>query len=658
MRKHWPLILLALVAFLALFLFAYGLLDDHQSMSKADAACLDCVRAHIEYQITPANCDALCKIDAEVATHVPWDPWPRVLLLILVILVALAPLGSLWWMHHRHLKVLSEAEQRRDAVKKDAAKKASAGERSLAEGTSRELAEAEERLRFAKEALSDFFVTVAIHFLPYTILAMAMLFEYHYVKEGGGHGAAAVASIMILFILAELGALMLSTVMSVREEAEAIQENAKILKDGVLYASDAIRGEIRSIRIMRHYAALMAPFAEDSTEAAERGSPRDGDRGPSEAFERLVESWGALATISAPKCSGKLLRVLLSRYFEEECKDISGAVERSDVPSEVWPLSSEDRLSGKVAFVATNVGFYASFLGAAVRELRQQSVSSDAHRPCVATVTNVLPSMWWNWMEQRGPQSQSFRFLFEPIQRYRQELERVATGQMAGRVFRTVLVAKDGFRGPLRTTQEWEVERGLVFQVDGDASPVLDQAGRPPAVRWDTLAENYEYLPDLDRERASYRILSGRNPWRFQESNGRLGLFHDGQESDLAEDVRRCRLVLDVYAQAMHPGDRGYTEILSCNANSFAAFDARPDLTFLGACADDDIWSAQDGAYEWHLATLATMDTRTRTMFLTVVHDRTIIAELWRRTKQARTTVSAAGKSMLAKTHNGSWVHV
>jgi hypothetical protein len=173
-------------------------------------------------------------------------------------------------------------------------------------------------------------VTYLIHFIPFFVLSLALLFQLENVVSGKTSSMTAIAGVMILYMLSSLGAGILHVVNEMKNKASELQEN--------LGKADSA---IQTIPIIKHFSKIIG-----SGEGPRLAKP----------IEDLTESWASIADKDREGIKGVVLRTLLYKYFKEENKDVTGGSDRSRVPKECWPYFDEENTTShesKVAFLAT-----------------------------------------------------------------------------------------------------------------------------------------------------------------------------------------------------------------------------------------------------------------------------------------------------------------
>jgi hypothetical protein len=164
-------------------------------------------------------------------------------------------------------------------------------------------------------------------------------------------------------------------------------------------------------------------------------------------------------------------------------------------------------------FVATNFGFYVSFLSEALGGMRRQiNAVSPAHKvPCIATVTNHLPTHFWT-----NPHDLDDKYLLRhadsDLDRYRRSLHDFVTNKLfPGRVFRAVLVAEENdpklnriasAECPLWPAIQWEWEREWVLAASEDGRLLWSTAQNGGAVNSGQIDGRWILIREFLRHKA------------------------------------------------------------------------------------------------------------------------------------------------------------
>jgi hypothetical protein len=440
--------------------------------------------------------------------------------------------------------------------------------------------------------------------VPYCVLALAMVLELPRVAEQGGiHAVGIIASIMILYFLTALAGFLFMEMPEFRERMR------HLLEDRLPWYA--------------HFTAL--------------STPRYGEPAPGRRVTSLLAKWSDVynlgknaddlasendrsADADRERFSKICVGTLLDSYLGEELDDISGQLNRDHVPDALWPPGYENGDKG-VAFMATNLSYFQELLKRLVQKL---AVPLDDRKFCMAVITNVLPSQWWNWPREDGVWGH-----YEPVAEYRDTL--IGAGQYTW-VFRYVLVSNETYRGrsqqiPLLFTQEeadtqknWHCLRANATLALHSSKPVKPDLGQ-------TFLMDELVLP-----------------------SGRDHSYYMGDR--IAPPLNyTAPAVHEVFSEQMHRSKVGWTWILPTSRERFEAprdgsdptkigFGGCADLMFMGNCAADvqDAWS--DGAdVRWGVALMSSLSASSKTMFLTTVYDPERIDRIW---SGARTAVANA----------------
>jgi hypothetical protein len=292
-------------------------------------------------------------------------------------------------------------------------------------------------------------------------------------------------------------------------------------------------------------------------------------------------------------------------------------------------------------------------LAKAIEQIIAQ-IASDSQKklvPCIATITNVLPSHFWNW--PRNQAAIETRHVYDPILNYRNMLNKmVSHSVIPGRVYRTILVNKKNDERigmdpeiPLWTWEHWEWEREWYFKVFcdknhptwrqlDDSANILEKENEFKEKPDDEIQKDhiFEFFTSRNTDSPEkynkqindlvtyerkiiklprYNICRVKQYHRkktetapiYDDDNKKLSAElkaeHNTTESNsLTNYIYGCfSKVVDYYKKYMHPNkNTGYTQILGCTKNEFLdlqGFCGRPDVLFLGSCPRDDyedIW--------------------------------------------------------------------
>lgn len=454
---------------------------------------------------------------------------------------------------------------------------------------------------------------VAVHVVPFGILSVSMLLEYEKVKAGEAEGIAAISAIMILFTLSELGLFLFQRVKRAEDISSKLNDQLAAV-DNRFQAFDSqlkkVDSTLEAIPFVNEFLALSAVSAEDNkVVAATRGLLRQ---------YQLFLGQG-------PESTKSLKRLFLSEYLYEELSDLTADLPREEIPKEIWQPEG-------TSYLATNVGFYARFLENAVGRIAKEATGGHVEpdrSPCIAVITNALPSQFWNW-----PYEDRDCWEFYPVARYR-DAQFEGVSKFGLKLFRIMLVANDEVEaGPeafsykrsievphLWSKGEWMRQKEWAFAFannnpSSDKMPLHSHSVRCP--------EN-DYIQGLS--------WTGGNKFS-RDRELRRGYWIFNHLPPEGADVYTYQSVWDHYCNLMHgdsPANGGFSAVYSVSRDEYLGqFEGCPDIMFIGSCGkeDQDAWRGQ--SVQWSLALLSTMSTQTQTMFLAVVSDPVRINALWK----------------------------
>jgi hypothetical protein len=442
---------------------------------------------------------------------------------------------------------------------------------------------------------------LSAHFVPYGILALSMLFEYKKMKQGEAEGLIALASIMIIFIFAELALFIFTNV----RHASYVSKN---LEARVTSFESLVRG----LPWLKHYVKL-----------SDQGVGRDA---VVNAVDELLAEWTALID-SKQDLQRSLLKVFLCQYAHEEIRDVTATLDAASIPPNVIPPIEVRR--GRVSYFATNVGFYAAFVKEAIEHIAKDSragLVDPEQTPCLAVVTSALPSQFWNW-----PLDGKEGVLYEPVFKYVQAQRKGAT-EFALKVFRVVLVGEGTDTPLLWGKEEWFGQREWRFVVDKESSELAKWSYPTPSAMASILVSILEWTQKINNGQA---IFKNRQAFLMTSRKG-------------SDEKYEYELVWPYYCKYIHltrGGEHiGQTQVFAVDKGLFersltdsaGGFGGCPDIMFLGACnaKTNDVWKERNPT--WAMALMTTMSTQTETMFLTLIHDQKAIYELWGYVKRAK----------------------
>jgi len=507
----------------------------------------------------------------------------------------------------------------------------------------------------------EFLLDLTTTAVPLFVLGLAMLLELPKLRtafsptsgsaEGAYDAVGAVAGIMILYALTLLGAFVFDKLAKAKKEiTDANEEMVKTLTT----ASTWLGLQQRLAATRGLYVPAPAPFVEEMLKvwAGIHLPDKDADGAAS-----------AVVLTDPGKVAAVCMSTLLAVYAKEESTDLSGQLPWYRVPPSVRPPGIErgkDAAKGRVSFFATNVGFYATFLSNVVSQLDEIGRSSKLS-PCVAVVTNVLPSHWWNWPIEKGQHG-----IYPPIVQYRKAQEVFV--RQGGQIFRKVVVLdKQQALSPLLHSldESWveeELKRDhLLFWRNPDAPDVPLRVGLSgdttfnEALLTDVLGcvSRADDLTEPQKRAVFSQVLEKTNGsrkravyWVF-DSALRIDckcLCATNEHPDGS-----CRQsVLSHYTATMHRegGSQkiGSTDIhhvplaffqKPLGAEPPGGLGGCPDIMFLGLNKQNQsVWD-RDSDPQWGCALMASMAPATETMFLTVLRDTKDIKKFWEATRAA-----------------------
>jgi hypothetical protein len=452
----------------------------------------------------------------------------------------------------------------------------------------------------------DNLLDLTIHAVPFGILSLSMLFEYPKFRDGQHDGLAALASIMILFILAELGLFLFHSV-----------KRAEKVSDDLDKTFGRVDKKLNVLPWMEPYLKLAMPNGRES--------------GLVETIGAIITEYAAISS-RTDELNSQLVRHFLHDYLAEELKDLKAVLEDQLIPKAVVPPFSDKE--GNVSYFATNVGFYGKFLDNAVKHLaghatKDGNLDNPLVHPCIAVITNALPSQFWLW-----PRDDRYGEDYLPIAEYRKaQIEGVAKGRL--RIFRSILVADDENNGAADAV----LYRSRVIPVLWSKTEWTREA------HWNLVFHDTDhtklYRVDEAKEIKDEYLVPHLRSWVSNAEERRSGYVMTERPINLP-----CEEVWRHYCKHFHlvrSEPRGRTDILKITKKQFYAalpngLNGCPDIMFLGVCKSDveDVWKADISDSNWALALMTTMSTQTETMFLTLIHEPSKVAELWRHVRKVR----------------------
>jgi len=459
------------------------------------------------------------------------------------------------------------------------------------------------------EARAEFLGWLTAISVPYLILGFSMTIEFQALLEEPTRGVGAIAAIMVLYALSVLSSFLY---IEVRDLRKGFSDEMRTTGEWLGY----------SFALANYQTPIGTPAQNVST---------------------LLEGWIELLGRSSAtqkntlEIRQNLLGTLLASYIKEESENICGRLSPDRTPvwvKEVQRAAQEKEYEGGIAFLATNVGFYANYLSTAVKGLAH-SLSKDQ---CVvlATVTYVLPSFWWNW-----PYANEHHGMYEPIESFRNTLVKLAEEDASNgkslRVFRRMLVRKtDPKKQPGKTTKLADKTLNDVF-----VSTFATDEDWNQMKNWKILKE-INGRPLTSRDRSPVNLDQLAAPIRWTGGN----ILKD---DDLSHVYWMCEgnapanipseLISSYYKHMMHPAGGG-SQICGIDFEAFQApfgldptnqsvgLSGCPEITFIGVCDShcDNVWTSKPSL---GLAFLSNMTKGHDSIFLAVVVAEPLIENLW-----------------------------
>jgi hypothetical protein len=439
----------------------------------------------------------------------------------------------------------------------------------------------------------DFLEWLTVTSVPFLVLGFAMVIEFHAISESPENGAGALAAIMVLYALSVLASFLYIEVKDLKKTlAHDVDKNNRWL-------------------------SLSLALARTTT----------GEKPPAVSAEGLLEAWGKVYNAAPAEkrlITRTLMGTLLSTYIDEEIKSAEGSLEADRVPPSV-------RVNGagkEVFYLATNVGYYATFLKKAVQQL--QSAVDDGQSVALATVTYALPPYWWNW-----PMAKSEHRAYKPITDFRTTLEWLAgrdrSNQPRGRVYRKVLVSEGWETDLLTPKSEWDAMktwRFLKVGADDLATTQLDLRSQCVEFGKKNLIKPLRWFDGEPLGRPSSRL----GYWVVSSDIPR-------KDAELLREYSTERVV-DHYRKVMHPPNAGSTEIYGirrdlfqnpffAHASTGQGLNSCSEITFLGVAPTSCVDPWADGCGRWGLALLSTMSPGRDTMFVAAIWGEELLERLW-----------------------------
>ena len=457
------------------------------------------------------------------------------------------------------------------------------------------------------EARAEFLGWLTAISVPYLVLGFSMTIEFHALLEDPAKGVGAIAAIMVLYALSVLSSFLY---IEVRDLRQGFSKEIRETHDWFRYSLALANYQTPIGTPAQNVATLLKKWVE----LLERGSAASDRR----------------------EIRQNLLGTLLASYIKEESENICGNLTPDRTPiwvSEIRKAAEKRGSIGDVAFIATNVGFYAQYLSTTVKGLAH-SLSKDQ---CVvlATVTYVLPPFWWNW-----PYANEHHGIYEPVKKFRETLidlarEDASTGKSL-RVFRRMLVRDPSEARSVETTKLSDKTLRDVFE-----STFSTNADWMQMKQWRIIKGSEEPLTSRVRSPVNQDQLAGPIRWtkgdsRPDNDESQVYWMSDGVSGDEANSES----IVSYYRRLMHPVGGG-SEVCGIDFDTFrAAFsldsnkgtgglNGCPEITFIGVCEAgcSNVWESKP---DFGLAFLSNMTKGHDSIFLAVVVAESLVEDLWR----------------------------
>lgn len=444
--------------------------------------------------------------------------------------------------------------------------------------------------------------------VPYLILGFSMTIEFKALLEKPSEGIGAISAIMVLYALSVLSSFLYIEVRELRQNFS---------------------------KEMRETGTWLEHLSELASYQTPLGTP-------SKNVSDLLGEWISFlkkadnSSKEFLKLRQNLIGTLLVSYIKEESINISGNLSPDCTSSWVSELKKAEVGRGGIAFIATNVGFYAKYLGDAVEGVSRMLEEEEC--VALAAVTYVLPSFWWNW-----PYASKHHGHYEPVASFRTtlgQLSRSPKGQGGSlRVFRRMLVSSgsednrlgskmtlpdrtlnDVFDSTFCSEEEWEKMKSWRFILDEYGNP-RNSLDRAP-INADELIEEIRWTQGDRPSNGESRAMAY---WVADQALGKIP-----SES-----------VVEYYKRFMHPVG-GNTEYCVIDFDTFkrpfnldsasgiSGLNGCPEITFLGVCGKEvkNIWGKEEKP-KFGVAFLSNMTKGHDSIFLAVITDERLLAKLW-----------------------------
>jgi hypothetical protein len=422
---------------------------------------------------------------------------------------------------------------------------------------------------------------------------------------------AELASIMILFVLAEFGAFIGRDVGRLQDLTERTLKHADTLQKAFEKAESSIRDA----------AETLAKYDLPVVIAEIQGDARD-------ELRKLLTAWANRFHDVRPEESGMgpflstAWRVLMREYFIEENSNfaLSNLNQKRGIPAAARPFRSVDHETGErfvkpsdVSYFATDVGFYARLLAALTTELHEIITANGVHKRYmrIVGVTSVLPEHWWNW-----PMSDGIWAAYDPVTRLRKVTAAIPDEVQTDRI---LLVRPDdsaqvpglSAEAELAEMMRWvlldrpEGSRYLTYSdlLDGQNAVIVDRLIDP-------LRRSLDRLKTEPQETHVFPVMKSRI---------------EGELPPMVAGWPQPSL-LDAYL-ALHKGG-GDCWVVPAKPELLRNLEGRYDLTFFGTTTEqpasmrkekDDFAALWKADVDWQFCLMTSVSPASETMFLTVV---------------------------------------
>ena len=470
------------------------------------------------------------------------------------------------------------------------------------------------KFREAKDKKDDAEAAIELRHVAYqaaAFLILALSLRAFGLRDGHGAGdaIAEMASIMILFVLAEFAAFLGRDVHEAGQQLKKLQEAATKAAVTSESASQSVESSITSLKATADKFERLPLFASLSALHPQLLS----DAG------KLLEQWGQRVPRENESnfADGNLCwKILLHEYIKEELSDIrkfhQDDLESDDIPSSVRPVQGCIANVSDIACFATNVGFYARFLESLVNAL-PQATKITGHRPCIAIITNVLPAHWWNWPMPDGSWRQ-----YGPIDKYRESMRHAA--ESGAQVDRIILVEDQlppltgGQRASANACFDAKMLDDMMknWQIWSGPQSVL-----PCGSTLDSFGEFGSFLKEHLPPEITKENIKGRNfypisntPCEKDSLQGAVNIpFHATPLSTK-------------YSELHGPNGSCWRMSIGNDLTPWGHLEDHYDMMFIGVGkgrkGDEGLWTA-DVKCEWTMCLMSSMSPTSETMFLTVV---------------------------------------